>query len=252
MSYLYADPAEPPTPRVLALGDAAASVAFGARIAPEVRQKVQAFCAALAAAPIEGVEEWAPAFASVAVWFDPDRISFDALAPRLLALARAPASLALPGALFEIPFCAEGAFAPDLAEVARLNGLTPAAYLERLGRLTLEVYMLGFQPGFAYLGALPDSLSAPRLATPRTRVPAGSVAIADGMCAAYPYGSPGGWRLIGRTPAPLFDVNNERRPALLAPGDRVRWRSIARNEYDAHAARWRAGGFDPAELRAPR
>lgn len=225
------DPA--PGPRVVALGDAAAIVVFGDGVAPEIHAWVKAFCAALAGGPpIEGVEEWAPAFASATVWYDPDRIAFETLAQRLAALTQQPARADETGALFELPFCAEGDFAPDLAEVARLNGLTPEAYVERFASLTFEVYMLGFQPGFAYLGRLPDALSAPRLATPRKSVPAGAVAIADNMCAAYPFASPGGWRLIGRTPAPLFDVGNARRPALLAPGDRVRWRAIARDEFD--------------------
>ncbi|MGO8739068.1 5-oxoprolinase subunit PxpB [Rhodoblastus sp.] len=228
-----AEPENPPAPRVLALGDAAATVFFGALVAPEIHAQVRAFCAALAAAPIAGVEEWAPAFASATVWYDPDRIAFDDLAVRLAALAQAPATVAPTGALFEIPFCVEGDFAPDLDEVVRLKSLTARDWLKKFGELTLEVFMLGFQPGFAYLGVLPEALSVPRLATPRPKIPAGSVAIADSMCAAYPFASPGGWRLIGRTPAVLFDVNNDARPALLAPGDRVRWREVSRAEYDA-------------------
>ncbi len=236
-----ADPEKSPAPRVLALGDAAATVFFRARIAPEVHARVRAFCAALAAAPIEGVEEWAPAFGSATVWYDPDRIALGELAQRLAALAQAPEAETPQGSLFEIPFCAEGDFAPDLEEIARLKGLTAQDWLEKFGELTLEVYMLGFQPGFAYLGVLPEALSVPRLATPRPKIPAGSVAIADSMCAAYPFESPGGWRLIGRTPAPLFDVASDARPALLAPGDRVRWRVVSRAEYDALEGRCAAG-----------
>lgn len=237
MSDRRAEPEKPPAKKdrngVLALGDAAATVFFRARIAPEVHAQVRAFCAALAAASIAGVEEWAPAFGSATVWYDPDRIAFAELALLLAALAQAPDAEMPEGALFEIPFCAEGDFAPDLDEVARLKNLTARDWLQNFGELTLEVYMLGFQPGFAYLGVLPEKLSVPRLATPRPKIPAGSVAIANSMCAAYPFASPGGWRLIGRTPAPLFDVTNEARPALLAPGDRVRWRAISRAEFFA-------------------
>jgi KipI family sensor histidine kinase inhibitor len=233
-------PAEKDRNGVLALGDAAATVLFHAQISPDAHARVRAFCAALANAPIAGVEEWAPAFGSVTVWYDPDRIVFSELALRLAALARAPGAETPEGALFEIPFCAEGDFAPDLDEVARLKGLAPAEWLARFGELTLEVHMLGFQPGFAYLGVLPEALSVPRLATPRPKIPAGSVAIADSMCAAYPFASPGGWRLIGRTPALLFDVRDEARPALLAPGDRVRWRAVSRAEFLALEGRCRA------------
>ena len=248
-------PASLPQARVLPLGDCAASVVFGVGIAPADHARVTAFCAALAeAAPIDGVFEggvleWAPAFASATVWYDPDRIGFEALAARLAALAESPAPATAPGALFEIPFCAEGDFAPDLGEVAALRGLTPEAWLDRFTGLEFEVYMLGFLPGFAYLGVLPAALSAPRLTTPRTSVPAGSVAIADGMCAAYPSASPGGWRLIGRTPAVLFDVADAWRPALLAPGDRVRWRAVSRADHEALERRWRAAGIAADELR---
>jgi KipI family sensor histidine kinase inhibitor len=239
------------SPRVLALGDCAATIRFGESIAPDIHARVKAFCTALAeAAPIPGLGEWAPAFASVTLWYDPDQIAFAELAERLAALAEQPARGGETGALFEIPFCTEEDFAPDLDEVAALAGLTPEVYLARFTGLVFEVYMLGFQPGFAYLGGLPDALSAPRLATPRKSVPEGSVAIADGMCAAYPYASPGGWRLIGRTPALLFDIGNAARPALLAPGDRVRWRAISRAEYDALETRWRAAGCRPDSLLA--
>jgi KipI family sensor histidine kinase inhibitor len=152
-------------------------------------------------------------------------------------------------AFFEIPFCADAELAPDLAEVARLNGFARENYLARLTDVVFEVYMLGFLPGFAYLGGLPERLSAPRLATPRKNVPAGSVALADGMCAAYPFASPGGWRLIGRTPAPLFDAREEERPALLAAGDLLRWREISRDEFFRLDTAWRKDGFNAAALR---
>ena len=99
--------------------------------------------------------------------------------------------------------------------------------IERLTATEFSVYMLGFLPGFAYLGGLPAALEMPRLATPRTRVPAGSLAIAGRMAAIYPWDSPGGWRLVGRTGVGLFDAGNATRPALLAAGDRVRFRAVA-------------------------
>jgi inhibitor of KinA len=223
----------PSAPRILALGDAAATIVFGEGIAPDVQARVAAFCAALERGPkIEGVEEWAPAFASATIWYDPDLIGFEALAERLGQLATGEATARAPGPLHEIPFCADPDFAPDLDEVAARNSLSRREYLDRFTALVLDVAMLGFQPGFAYLGALPEALSAPRLATPRKMVPAGSLAVADGMCAAYPYASPGGWRLIGCTPVRLFDIRNARRPALLVPGDRVRWRSVSRAEFE--------------------
>lgn len=231
--------------RVQPLGDAALTIEFGDRIDPEVHARVRRFCAALEAGPLpEGVEEWAPAFASVTLWYDPEKISYAALADFVAGLSQAEPPAERPSACYEIPFCRDGDFAPDLAELSGLKGLTREAYIKEFSALVFEVYMLGFQPGFAYLGGLPERLSAPRLTTPRKIVPARSLAVADRMCAAYPFASPGGWRLIGRTPAPLFDPGNPTRPALLAPGDSVRWREIDHAAYQRLEDQWGAGDFD--------
>src|SRR5208282_5426848 len=102
-----------------------------------------------------------PAFASVTLWYDPEKIAFVALADLVTGLSHAPLRAEKPGACHEIPFCRDAEFAPDLAELAGLKGLTPEAYIEQFSALVFEVYMLGFQPGFAYLGGLPERLSAP-------------------------------------------------------------------------------------------
>jgi len=110
------------------------------------------------------------------------------------------------------------------------------------------VYMLGFLPGFPYLGGLPEVLAVPRLASPRKRVPARSIAIAAGLCGAYPCASPGGWRLLGRTPIRLFDATRAHRPALLAAGDQVVWEPTVRATYDRIERECAAGQFDPEPL----
>ncbi len=243
--------APPPAaaPRISPLGDTAMTIVFGETIDADVSAGVRGFCAALAAAERpDGVEEWAPAFASATVWYDPELTSFAILAAFFTRLAQEARPLRKTGALFEIPFCRDADLAPDLDDVAHEKGLTTEAYVEAFSALTLEVVMLGFLPGFAYLGGLPETLSAPRLNTPRKVVPARSVAIADGMCAAYPFASPGGWRLIGRTPAPLFDARDLSRPALLAPGDRVIWREIGRAEFDRLERQWLQGDFSAKSL----
>ena len=127
--------------------------------------------------------------------------------------------------LWRVPVCYEGEFAPDLAEVARLTELTPREVVGLHSAVRYHVYMLGFLPGFPYLGDLPPQLALPRRADPRVRVPAGSVSIATTLTAIYPYESPGGWHLIGATPIRLFDPERPR-PALLAPGDIVRFEPI--------------------------
>jgi KipI family sensor histidine kinase inhibitor len=237
-------------PRLRPLGDAALTVAFGDRIDPQIHELVLGLSERLALEPLPGVIEWAPAFASVTLWYDPDQITFDALRASLAPLLREDARKKVDGASFIIPFCRDVDFAPDLAGTAALKNLTPDQYIECFEAQVFEVAMLGFQPGFAYLGGLPDALNAPRLATPRKNVPARSVAIADGMCAAYPLDSPGGWRLIGRTPAPLFNPRIPERPALLTPGDKLRWRPIDRATFERLEGQW-AENFSPDTLRDP-
>jgi KipI family sensor histidine kinase inhibitor len=223
-------------PRLLALGDAAFSVEFGSAIAPEIHARVLGFAAAVADCSIPGVIELVPAFRSVTVHFDPDHLDPQRLAVDLLALAHAGHEATASGRRWVIPVCFDDDLAPDLPDVAAHCGLDREAVVERLTTTEFSVYMLGFLPGFAYLGGLPAALEMPRLATPRTRVPAGSLAIAGRMAAVYPWDSPGGWRLVGRTGVALFDARNAARPALLAPGDRVCFRAVGRDATDQPVA----------------
>lgn len=239
--------------RLLSLGDAALTVEFGSVIEPSIHARVLGFAGALeqlvASGQLAGVVEWVPTFRSVTVYFDPDRVDGDALADKLQALARTSTSLTVAGARWRIPVCFDAGFAPDLDELAAAKGMTRERVVELMTQTVFSVYMLGFQPGFSYLGGLPEVLEMPRLASPRKRVPAGSVAVAQRMCAAYPWDSPGGWRLLGRTPVPLFDAGDAERPALLAPGDQVLWQAVDRDTYEALLASHMAGTFDRASLR---
>ena len=246
--------ATPNAPRLLPLGDTAFTVEFGTTIAPDLHARVRGFAAGLAAAAdagaLPGVIEWLPAFASVTVFFDPDNADPDALAAHLLSLARQTHAVPLNGATWTLPVCFDEDFGPDLDDLAARCGLDRAGVIARLTGAEFSVWMLGFLPGFPYLGGLPAELAQPRLATPRTAVPAGSLAVADALCAVYPWTSPGGWRLLGRCPVPCFDVRRSARPALLAPGDRVRWQAVTRADFDALAADFTAGRADPDRLRA--
>jgi KipI family sensor histidine kinase inhibitor len=171
-----------------------------------------------------------PAYASLAVFFDCDRID-DAdphafVATQLRATLRNLETGSAPTArIIDIPVCYEPAMAPDLVEAASELGITADELVQRHSSASYTVAMIGFAPGFPYLLGLPDSLALPRLATPRTRVPAGSVAIGGRQTGIYPRESPGGWRLIGCTPLVLFDVARAS-PALLMPGDQVRFQRI--------------------------
>ncbi len=192
-------------------------------------------------APAGGVTEVVPAFTSLTLFYDP--LALARAAPpgegllRWLAgavrsrLRGLPASVeATPGPIIEIPVCYGGEFGPDLEQVALHAGLTPEEVVRRHGSVLHRVYLIGFSPGFPYLGGLPESLAMPRRATPRTSVPAGSVGIANGQSCIYPLATPGGWNLIGRTPRKLFRTEVDP-PSLLRAGDRVKFRAIARDEF---------------------
>lgn len=241
-------------PRILPVGDCALTVEFGQTIDAPTHALVLGFASALDAMAsnglLDGVIEWVPAFCSVTVHFDPDHTDSARLAEVLLALAHKGASATATGCRWHIPVCFDGDFAPDLADLAAAKQLSPQAVIELMTGTVFTVYMLGFLPGFPYLGGLPAACDMPRLATPRTVVPARSIAVTGRMCAAYPWESPGGWRLLGRTPVRLFDPANARRPALLAPGDEVLWQAIDRATYADIEAQFAHGTFNVSRLLA--
>ena len=213
--------------RIVPFGDAAVLVELGGETGIAAARRARAAAAAIDAmrdeVPALGVP--VPAATSVLVPFDPRGAGPATVAARLATvLADAPATPdPRPDApVHELLVRYGGDDGPDLASVAEEVGRSPADVIELHAATTYEVLFLGFAPGFAYLGELPRPLIVPRLATPRPRVPAGSVAIAGPMTAVYPHASAGGWRLIGRTDAPLFDPGATP-PARLRPGDRVRF-----------------------------
>lgn len=170
-----------------------------------------------------GVRERVPGLNNFTVQFDPSVVSAKTLRERLLDLCvRAHEAIETPSRTHELAVSYGGADGPDLADLGERLGCAPREIVERHLAREYRVYFLGFAPGFAYLGDLDPALHVPRRAQPRTRVPAGSVAIAGSQTAVYPATLPGGWHLIGRTQSRLFDPNGEP-PVLLRPGDRVRF-----------------------------
>ena len=218
-------------PRFLPSGDTALVVEFGDRIDRGLNAAVIGLAERIRAADLGGVTETVPTFRSLLVHFDPLATSAERLTEQISGLIEGNAAAPASGRLWRIPVCHDADFAPDLAEVAAKAGLTPDEAIARHGAERYHVYMIGFVPGFPYLGDLPEALQLPRRENPRVKVPAGSVAIAAGMTAVYPYESPGGWHLIGRTPAPLFDSRAEP-PALLRPGDAVLFEPIPKAEFE--------------------
>jgi KipI family sensor histidine kinase inhibitor len=181
------------------------------------------------------VTDVVPTFRSLTVHYNPLAANPAALGERLLAMAQGTGHGIRQGRLWHLPVCFDADWAPDLARVAETKGLTANAVVQRLLDASFRVYMLGFQPGFPYMGGVPPELHMPRLPVPRQKVPAQSVAVAGEMCAIYPWESPGGWNLIGRTPVVLFDLRHADRPAMLATGDEVRWYAVDRQTHDALA-----------------
>ncbi len=209
-------------PRVLPVGDLAVTVEFGDAIDPALNAKVRALDQALVEAQPPWLVEAVPTYRSLLVLYHPDLLGFSRLRATLLDLSGRPGGAVPAGRLRRIPTRYGAEDGPDLALVARSLGLTESEVVRLHGSQEHTAFMLGFMPGFAYLGLLPAGLDTPRRATPRTRVPRGSVAIAGRQTGIYPAASPGGWNLIGRTTVSLFDPAASS-PSLIVPGDRVRF-----------------------------
>jgi len=192
-----------------------------------------------------------PTWRSLTVHFDPLRLDRESLGKHLLDCAQAETQESALATRWRIPVIFGDEFGPDLASVAQATGRSATDVVEALCATELRVFLIGFLPGFPYLGELPDWLRLPRLATPRTAVPANSLAIAGAQAAIYPWQSPGGWHLLGRTPVRLFDADDAARPALLAPGDSVRFAPIGRDEFERLAAAVAAREISPSAWRAP-
>ena len=211
--------------RFLSVGDRALAVEFGDTIDRRLSRQVLRLDRAVRAAPPPGVVETVPTFRSLMVHYDPLATSRADLEQAITALVDGGEAADADARLWHIPVCYAGEFAPDLDEVARLAGLAADDVVALHSGRHYHVYMLGFLPGFPYMGDLPPQLALPRRADPRVRVAAGSVAIATALTAIYPYESPGGWHLIGATPIRLFDAARTP-PALLAAGDMVLFEPI--------------------------
>ncbi len=224
-------------PRLIPMGDRALVIEFGDRADPELSAHIAAAAQHLRASPPPGVLDVVPASTTLALHYDPVLIGvgttpYEALIQKIETWLREQAEAKLPqGRLVEIPVCYGGSFGEDLDEVARQHGLTPEAVATIHAGTEYHVYMLGFVPGFAYLGDLDARIATSRRDTPRPRVPAGSVAIGGAQTGVYPLETPGGWQLIGRTPLRMFTPDSEP-PCLLRAGDTVRFVAISRAEFD--------------------
>jgi inhibitor of KinA len=222
------------------LGDSALLLQFGDSISESTHRRVQTAWRALAAEPLPGVSETVPAYTTVTVFYDPWKVMqagapeaeiVEWLTERVEArLKNPPKSAKTKSRLVEIPVCYGGEFGPDLERVAAQAKLSTEAVIKKHSAGKYQVHLIGFSPGFPYLGGLPKELVTPRHAKPRMNVPAGSVGIGGEQTGIYPQETPGGWNLIGRTPLRLFQPENDP-PVVLQAGDEVKFKSITREEF---------------------
>jgi inhibitor of KinA len=222
--------------RIEPLGDAAAFAEAAEALDLDANRALQALAVALRARNVPWIRDVVPALTGIALHFDPDHpeLPGDPLgrcAELFAECERAAGRFRDSGRLVEVPVCYDARFALDMEEVAAKTRLSPAEIVRLHSRAEHRVLMVGFSPGQPYIGGLDAKLAVPRRATPRTRVPAGSVAIANAQTAVYSFETPGGWNVIGRTPLVLFDPRREP-PSLFAPGDRVRFAPIGPAEFE--------------------
>ncbi|SEN89692.1 sensor histidine kinase inhibitor, KipI family [Amphibacillus marinus] len=212
-------------------GDHAIHIRFKAQIDPALNARVHDLTARLRTAAIIGVQTIIPSFRTITVVYNPLLIKLAKLISQVEPLLKIDLSTsAKPKKIITIPVCYDKAFAYDLAELANYNKLSIDEVIKRHSQTNYLIYLLGFLPGFAYLGGLDPQLAMPRLDSPRVKIPAGSVGIAGHQTGIYPVESPGGWRIIGRTPIELFSMEREQ-PMLYEPGDYMRFIPIDKNQY---------------------
>jgi inhibitor of KinA len=221
------------TPAIAPAGDQAFTVSFGGGVDPEISARVLSVAERLCAAPLPGVVDVVPGYDALLVAYDPLRVAAAEVRDWIARSIDGPAP-PLSGRRVELPVLYHPEVAPDLEALAAEKNLTVEALIALHTAPEYRCYLLGFRPGFPFLGGLDQRLVSARLPSPRLRVPAGSVGIGGRQTGVYPVDSPGGWRLIGRTPARLFDPDRTE-PFLVRAGDTVRFVAIDRAEFDRRA-----------------
>ncbi|EKQ51664.1 MULTISPECIES: 5-oxoprolinase subunit PxpB [unclassified Clostridium] len=221
--------------KISQINEFTALIEFGNEISEIINRKIRIFCAYIDEHPFEGFIEYIPYFASVSVIYDPLKINsdfpFDTIKVILEdMLSSLDFSSSDEENIVEIPVCYGGEFGPDLEYVAKINNLNVEEVIKIHSEGKYLVYMIGFAPGFPYLGGMSEKIAAPRRESPRTVIPAGSVGIAGAQTGVYPIETPGGWQLIGRTPIKMFDLNGEPK-SILKSGDIAKFRPISYEDY---------------------
>lgn len=221
--------------KISQISETAALVEFGMEISEDINKKVRTFCTYLDEKPFYGMVEYEPAFTSVSVIYNPLDMKSESpyeVVKTILdnIISKLDFSLADEEHIVEIPVCYGGEFGQDIEQVAEINNITVDEVIKIHSEGKYLVYMIGFAPGFPYLGGMSEKIAAPRRESPRTAIPAGSVGIAGMQTGVYPIETPGGWQLIGKTPLELFDLKRNSK-SLLKAGDIVKFYPISYEEY---------------------
>jgi KipI family sensor histidine kinase inhibitor len=220
-------------PKFLSMGDRSLLVELGDSISLDVNRRVRLLYYNLSCRKLKGIVELIPSYASLLIVFDPLMLSYSVLQTMIIKLFTNPGEMKTPEPrTVEIPVVYGGEFGPDLDWVAEFHSLTPSDVVRHHSATTYHVYMIGFTPGYPYMGEVPFEIVTPRRDTPRTHVPKGSVGIAQRQTGIYPVESPGGWQIIGRTPLTLFDPHATP-PVLLETGDVVTFYPIEEEEFES-------------------
>ena len=217
--------------KILTAGDSSLLIEFGNEISPEINQKMKTTVKLMKEQHIEGVVDMIPAFCSLLINYDPRVISYEELYDHMKALVKVEVKAeAGVKRVFEIPVCYGGAYGPDIENIAEHAGLSVEEVIKIHSSRDYLIYMLGFLPGFTYLGGLDERIHTPRLANPRLKINAGSVGIGGSQTGIYPLDSPGGWQLMGMTPVKTYDPEREV-PILMEAGDYIRFVPVDEEEY---------------------
>lgn len=218
-------------------GDRGLLVEYGDEIDPVINNKVRSMAMVMEKEPLNGVLETIPTYRSLLIIYDPANTNPTNLEKEILALEERLSQIKIPPPdTVEIPVCYGGEFGPDIQFVAEHNSITEDDVVRIHSEAEYRIYMIGFTPGFPFLGGLPKALHTPRLETPRSFVPERSVGIANNQTGIYPLASPGGWQLIGKTPLKLFAPEHSN-PFIYKVGDRIKFKPISAEDYVRLAGR---------------
>ncbi len=215
------------------LGDTGIQVLFGSDISEETNRQIRIFADYLKGNPVEGLIEWVPAYTTLTIFYRPDKIVFKDLCKKLREIQETLQSedVKSNSTVYEIPVLYGGEVGPDLSDVASYNGLSEGEVISFHSARPYLIYMMGFVPGFPYLGGMSEKIATPRRENPRAKIEAGSVGIAGEQTGVYPLETPGGWQIIGRTPVKLYDPEREE-PILLSAGAYIRFVPVDQKEYE--------------------